>query len=55
MMLSYLTETRRMDNRRMLDRLGVTLRFPDLESGLKNVIEQLGEPNQGYLGSIGHG
>lgn len=55
MMLSYLTETRRMDNRLMLERLGVTLRYPDLESGLKNVIEQLGEPNLGYLGSIGHG
>ena len=54
MMLSYLTETRRMDNRRMRERLGVTLRYPDLESGLKNVIDQLGQPNMGYLGSIGH-
>jgi len=26
-MLSYLTETRHMDNRRMLERLGVTLRY----------------------------
>jgi hypothetical protein len=54
-MLSYLTETRRMDNRRMMERLGVTLRYPDMESGLKSVIEQLNEPNMGYLGSIGHG
>ena len=36
-MLSYLTESRRMDNRRMLQQLGVTLRYPDLASGLKNV------------------
>ena len=55
MMLSYLTETRRMDNRLMVERLGVTLRYPDLQSGLKNVIEQLGEPDLGYLGSVGHG
>lgn len=54
MMLSYLTETRRMDNRRMLERLGVTLQYPDLESGLKNVIAQLDQPNMGYLGSVGH-
>ncbi|TLM64988.1 MAG: SDR family oxidoreductase [Deltaproteobacteria bacterium] len=55
MMLSYLTETRRMDNRRMRERLGVVLRYPDLESGLRDVIEQLGRPDMGYLGSIGHG
>jgi nucleoside-diphosphate-sugar epimerase len=55
MMLSYLTETRRMDNRRMMERLDVTLRYPDLESGLKSVIAQLNEPNMGYLGSISHG
>ena len=34
-MLSYLTESRRMDNRRMLDELGVSLRYPDLAAGLK--------------------
>lgn len=55
MMLSYLTEARRMDNCLMLERLDVTLRYPDLESGLNNVIEQLGEPTLGYLGSVGHG
>lgn len=33
-MLSYLTESRRMDNRRMLDELGVTLQYPDLAVGL---------------------
>lgn len=54
MMLSYLTESRRMDNRRMMERLGVALRYPDLESGLRNVIAQLDQPNMGYLGSIGH-
>jgi nucleoside-diphosphate-sugar epimerase len=54
MMLSYLTETRRMNNLRMLERLGVTLQYPDLECGLKNVIAQLDQPNMGYLGSVGH-
>ena len=33
-MLSYLAESRRLDNSRMLDELGVTLRYPDLASGL---------------------
>jgi nucleoside-diphosphate-sugar epimerase len=54
MMLSYLTETRRMDNRKMVEQLGVTLMYPDLESGLKNVVAQLDQPNMGYLGSVGH-
>lgn len=36
-MLSYLTESRRMDNRRMLVELGVTLRYPDLAAGLQDV------------------
>lgn len=34
-MLSYLGESRRLDNRRMRDELGVTLRYPDLASGLR--------------------
>ena len=55
LMLSYLTETRRMDNCRMLERLGVKLRYPDLNSGLENVVAQLDQPNMGYLGRIGHG
>lgn len=54
MMLSYLTESRRMDNRRMMERLCVTLAYPDLESGLKNVIAQMDQTNMGYLGSVGH-
>ena len=33
-MLSYLAESRRLDNSRMLEELGVTLRYPDLASGL---------------------
>jgi len=36
-MLSYLTESRRMDNRRMLEELGVTLRYPDLAAGLRDI------------------
>jgi nucleoside-diphosphate-sugar epimerase len=33
-MLSYLRESRRLDNRKMLDQLGVTLRYPQLAQGL---------------------
>jgi hypothetical protein len=54
MMLSYLKEARRMDNRKMIEQLGVVLQYPDLDSGLKNVIEQLDQPGMGYLGSVGH-
>ena len=34
-MLSYLNESRRMDNRRMLEELGVTLHYPTLKEGLR--------------------
>ena len=34
-MLSYLKESRRMDNTKMIEELGVTLKYPDLHSGLK--------------------
>lgn len=54
MMLSYLTETRRMDNRKMTEQLEVRLLYPDLEAGLRNVAAQLDQPNMGYLGSVGH-
>lgn len=33
-MLSYLQESRRLDNRKMLEELGVELRYPDLATGL---------------------
>jgi nucleoside-diphosphate-sugar epimerase len=33
-MLSYLTESRRMDNRKLLREFDLTLRYPDLNSGL---------------------
>lgn len=35
LMFSYMTESRRMSNRRMLERLGITLRYPDLAAGLE--------------------
>jgi len=54
MMLSYLQESRRMDNRNMIAQLGVVLQYPDLESGLKNVVAQLEQPGMGYFGSVGH-
>jgi len=37
LMLSYIVESRRMDNRKLLEDLGVTLRYPDLASGLRDV------------------
>ena len=33
-MLSYMHESRRVDNRRMRDELGVTLIYPSMEAGL---------------------
>ncbi|MCF6281888.1 MAG: SDR family oxidoreductase [Candidatus Polarisedimenticolaceae bacterium] len=36
-MLSYLTESRRMVNRRLHDELKVTLAYPDLAAGLKDI------------------
>ena len=38
----------------LLEQLDVTLKYPDLESGLKNVVAQLDSENMGYLGSVGH-
>ncbi|WP_243371993.1 SDR family oxidoreductase [Geotalea sp. SG265] len=35
LMLSYIAETRRMDNSKMLRKLGITLLYPTLEEGLK--------------------
>lgn len=54
MMLSYLSESRRMDNRKMVETLGITLQFPTLEAGLKNAIAQLDAPDMGFCGSVGH-
>lgn len=36
-MLSYLCESRRMDNSKLLREFGITLRYPDLESGLREI------------------
>ena len=54
MMLSYLKETRRMSNRKMMEQLGVKLAYPDLRAGLKHVVEQMKEEHMGYLGTVGH-
>jgi len=35
-MLSFLQDSRRMDNRKLLHDLGVTLQYPDLEAGLQS-------------------
>ena len=39
-MLSYLRESRRMDNSKMLKELGVQLQYPDLETGLASLSGQ---------------
>jgi len=35
LMLSYVTESRRLDNRKMLEKLGITLRYPTLAEGVR--------------------
>jgi len=39
-MLSYLLESRRLDNRRMLDRLGIELLYPELKIGLQAILDE---------------
>ena len=41
-MLSYLAESKRIDNRRMREELGVELRYPDLAAGLSSRVEEDG-------------
>lgn len=36
-MRSYLTESRRLDNRKLLEKLGITLHYPDLATGLRAI------------------
>ena len=36
-MLSYLTESRRLDNRKLLSELGITLQYPTLKEGLNEI------------------
>lgn len=40
-MLSYLQESRRIDNHKLIEELGVKLRYPDFESGLAACLKQL--------------
>lgn len=40
LMLSYVSESRRMDNRKMLEKLGITLLYPTLEAGLKAILAE---------------
>jgi nucleoside-diphosphate-sugar epimerase len=37
-MMSYMRESRRLSNRRLVDELGVQLRFPNLERGLRDAL-----------------
>ena len=41
-MLSYLAESKRIDNRRMCEELGVELMYPDLAAGLASCFERCG-------------
>jgi hypothetical protein len=36
-MLSYLAESRRLSNRRLVEELGVRLRYPTLRDGLRSI------------------
>jgi len=38
-MLSYLNESRRMDNSKMINNLKITLQYPTLKEGLKNCLD----------------
>ncbi len=40
LMLSYVTESRQMDNRKMIEKLGIRLLYPDLASGLRASLEK---------------
>ena len=39
-MLSYLLESRRLDNTRMIERLGVELLYPELKIGLQAILDE---------------
>ncbi len=40
LMLSYVTESRQMDNRKMMEKLGIRLLYPDLASGLRASLQK---------------
>ncbi len=44
-MLSYLRESRRMDNRKMLSELRIKLKYPDLSTGLAQMVSLYHRPN----------
>jgi nucleoside-diphosphate-sugar epimerase len=46
LMLSYISESRRMDNRKMLEKLGIELLYPTLAAGLAASLED-NEPGKG--------
>jgi hypothetical protein len=41
-MLSYLAESKRIDNRRLREELGVALMYPDLAAGLPSCFDRCG-------------
>jgi nucleoside-diphosphate-sugar epimerase len=45
-MMSYMRESRRLSNRRMLQELGVELRFPTLEEGLRDCLPGIETPDE---------
>ncbi|MHB1397757.1 MAG: SDR family oxidoreductase [Trichloromonadaceae bacterium] len=46
LMLSYLNESRRMSNAKMLKELGITLRYPTLAAGLQAVVAGMGDGSE---------
>jgi hypothetical protein len=39
-MMSYMRESRRLSNRRLLEELGIALHFPTLASGLRDCVKR---------------
>jgi hypothetical protein len=37
-MLSYMAESRRIDNKKLLNDFALVLQYPDLQAGLKNIV-----------------
>jgi nucleoside-diphosphate-sugar epimerase len=46
-MLSFLLESRRVDNRRLRQELGLQLRYPTLAAGVRASLDEMRQPDQG--------
>jgi len=52
LMLSYVRESRRMDNSKLLKQLGIRLRYPTLREGLKASLEQMLEEDPDFFRNV---